>query len=134
MIGTERWQQLKKLHGTNLPLPSHIARVPVLLSEDRILISLANCSDLHIFDCKRDNWQTYKWRYNAFEHHVMCLSNDKTKLIIFEGYHRMLVIIDVDTMNIIKTFRQLFRTGICPSIIPDPQSMSTEPLILFLAK
>ena len=60
--------------------------------------------------------------YNHFEHHVMCSSNDKTKLIVFKVTRQILVIIDIDTMKIIKKFEQLFDAGTCPSIIPDPKN------------
>ena len=122
VIGTRRWQQLKKLQVTSRSSSSYIARVVILLSQDRILISPPNCSHLYIFDCKGDNWQTYQWPYGNFEYHVMCLSNDKTKLIVYAGYHQTLVIIDIDTMNIIKTFEHLSPNGGYPSVIPDPQN------------
>ena len=92
VIETEKWQQLKQLKIKTAAEWSEIAGVPVLLGKDRILVSLTNCPHLHIFDCKTDEWQTYQWLYNEFDH-VMCSSNDETNLIVYEPYNEMLVIL-----------------------------------------
>ena len=131
VLETEKWQQLKppQVQVTTGGGSPYIARVPVSLRKDRILISPSYCPHLHLFDSTLNKWQIYEWPYDNFEAHVMCLSNDKTKLIVFEGFDKILVIIDIDTMKVINKIEQLFLTGSSPSIIPDPQNNELNHII-----
>lgn len=109
------WQQLPAA-----PFFYECGRTPVLLEPNKILVSPCYDDHLHVFDCKSEKWEQYEWPHGNFESHVCCLSNDKTKLIAYEGFEQELVVVDLIAMKVINKFENLIETNQHPTMIADP--------------
>eukprot|EP01084_Bolivina_argentea_P070479 128128_1 len=92
----------------------------ICINED-IIVSPNKDNPIYKFNTKSKTWSKRQFgNYKNIEHHAVCCSKDGKQLFIYDGLeNKILIIIDIQTMKIIKEFNNMINTGSYPSIICD---------------
>eukprot|EP01084_Bolivina_argentea_P040857 75419_1 len=85
-----------------------------------IIVSPAKDNHIYKFNIKSKTWSKHQFgNYKNIQHHAVCCSHDQKQLFIYDGReNEILLIIDIQTMKIIKEINNMI-FAIYPSIICD---------------
>eukprot|EP01084_Bolivina_argentea_P070480 128130_1 len=90
-----------------------------------IIMSPIEDNRIYKFNIKSKTWNKHKFgkvfgNYKNIQCHAVCCSKDGKQLFVYDGYkNNRLLIINIQTMKIIKEFNNMINTGSYPSIICD---------------
>eukprot|EP01084_Bolivina_argentea_P105337 188611_1 len=96
----------------------HCGRSPVLIN-DEIILSPYEDNHIYKFNTKSNKWSKHQFvDYKYIKWHAMCPSNDNKTLFILTT-NQILLIVDIESMKVIKKIDNMSGVGANPSIIVD---------------
>eukprot|EP00483_Globobulimina_turgida_P006437 UN06447 len=117
MTATQKWTKLP-----DAPFGAADCGRSAVLINDEIILSPNADNHIYKFNLKSQSWNKYSFGdYKNIACHAICASNDNKTLFLFDGRdNEILLIIDIESMKVIKKMDNMIWTGSDPVIISDP--------------